>query len=69
MLFDTMDTVVRLMRKTSTRTGLTSTVHVIDKFYQTARKVRDSFVETARIIYHKLLPKWNYTALPNPCLG
>lgn len=64
MLFDTIDTVVRLMRKTSTRTGLTSTVHVVNKVYQKARKVRDDFLETARITYDKLLPKWNYTVLP-----
>jgi len=63
MLFDSLETVVRLMRKTSTQTGLTSTVHVINKFYQKARKVRDDFLETARIAYDKVLPKWNYTAL------
>ena len=65
MLFDTIETATRLMRKTKTRTGLTSSVHVIKKLYHKGRKVRDNFLETARIIYDTILPKWNYTALIN----
>lgn len=64
MLLDTLQTAVRLMRKTSTRMGLTSTVHVIKKLYHKGRQVRDNFLETARIVYEPHLPKWNYTALP-----
>lgn len=65
MLLDTIETAVRLMRKTKTRTGLTSSVHVINKVYNKGRKVRDNFLETARILYDTILPKWNYTALTN----
>ena len=35
MLFDTLDTVVTLMRKASTRTGLRTTVNVIRRHYET----------------------------------
>jgi hypothetical protein len=64
MLFDTIETAVRLMRKTKTKTGLTSTVHVIKKLYEKGRKVRDNFLETARIVYDAVLPKWNYKVQP-----
>jgi hypothetical protein len=38
-LFDALETVVELMRKASTRTGLRTTVNVIRRVYQTGRKV------------------------------
>jgi biotin operon repressor len=65
MLLDTIETAVRLMRKTKTKTGLTSSVRVIEKVYNKGRKVRDNFRETARIVYDTILPQWNYTALAN----
>jgi hypothetical protein len=64
MLFDTVDTVVRLMRKASTRTGLRTTVNVIRRIYQTGRKVADTFRSTMTILFDNLLPKWNYVAQP-----
>jgi len=39
MLFDTLDTVVRLMRKASTTTGLRTTVNIIHRAYEIGRKV------------------------------
>lgn len=38
LLFDSLDTVVRLMRKAATTTGLTTTVNVIRRVYQTGAK-------------------------------
>jgi hypothetical protein len=64
MLFDTLDTVVRLMRKTSTRTGLRATVNVIRRLYQIGRKVADEFKTTMTILFDNALPKWNYVAHP-----
>lgn len=64
MLFDTLQTAVRLMRKTATRTGLTATVHVIQKIYEKGRKVRDDFQQTMRLLFEPFIPQWNYTALP-----
>lgn len=62
MLFDTVDTVVRLMRKASTTTGLQTTVNVIRRVYQTGRKVADDFKDRMRIAFDDLLPQWNYVA-------
>ena len=64
MLFDTLDTVVRLMRKASTTTGLQTTVNVIRRAYETGRKVADTFKATMTILFDELLPKWNYVAKP-----
>ena len=64
MLFDTLDTVVRLMRKTSTTTGLRATVNIIRRVYETGRKVAATFKETMTILFDDVLPRWNYRALP-----
>ena len=64
ILFDTLETVVRLMRKTSTTTGLQATVNVIRRVYETGRKVAHNFKETMTILFDDVLPKWNYRAVP-----
>ena len=64
MLFDCVDTVVNLMRQTSTRTGLRATVNVIERLYETGQKATDEMKSQLRITYDKILPKWNYTANP-----
>lgn len=64
MLFDTLDTVVRLMRKASTTTGLRTTVNVIRRNYETGRKYAADFKANIPILFDNLLPKWNYVATP-----
>lgn len=64
MLFDTLDTAVRLMRNASTTTGLKTTVNVIRRVYETGRKVARNFKATMTILFDELLPKWNYRAVP-----
>jgi hypothetical protein len=64
MLFDTLDTVVRLIRKASTATGLHTTVNVIRRVYETSRQVADDFKGTMAILFDELLPKWNDVATP-----
>jgi hypothetical protein len=64
MLFDTLDTVVRLMRKASTTTGLQTTVNVIRRVYKIGRKFSDNFKATMPILFDNLLPKWNYVVTP-----
>ena len=64
MLFDTLDTVVTLMRKASTSTGLRTTVNVIRRHYETGRKATAQLKQNLRIVFDNLLPKWNYRAIP-----
>ena len=64
VLFDTLDTVVRLMRKAATTTGLKTTVNVIRRVYATGRIVAEDFKAAMPILFDKLLPRWNYRAMP-----
>ena len=64
MLFDTLDTVVSLMRRASTATGLTTTVNVIRRAYETGRNATDVMKQHLKIVYDDLLPNWNYRAIP-----
>ena len=52
------------MAKTSTQQGLSVTLDVIDHVYETGRKTADDFRETMTIVFDKVLPQWNYTAVP-----
>jgi DDE family transposase len=64
MLFDKLDTVVTLMRKASTSTGLRTTVNVIRRHYETGRNATEHMKQNLKIVFDNLLPKWNYRAIP-----
>jgi hypothetical protein len=64
VLFDALATVRSLMKKTSTRTGLSVTVRVIEKIYETGRKAAEAFKQNTPILFDDLLPKWNYRIVP-----
>jgi len=64
MLFDCIETVVDLMRQTTTRTGLRATVNVIKRAYETGQKATAEMKSNLSIVFDKMLPKWNYTAQP-----
>ena len=64
VVFASIELVKELMEKTHTQTGLKAFVHIIDKVYQTGRKVAEEFKQTMRIVFDALLPRWNYCAVP-----
>lgn len=64
MLFDTVETVVALMRKATTTTGLKTTVNVIRRFYEIGRNATAEIKHNLKIVFDDLLPKWNYRAIP-----
>lgn len=64
VVFKSVELVKELMEKTHTRQGLTVTVQIVDKAYQTGREVAKGFKETMRIVFDEFLPQWNYTAVP-----
>ena len=66
VIFTSIELVKELMEKTHTKTGLKAFVHIIDRAYQTGRKVADNFKEHMRIIFDDFLPRWNYRAVPLP---
>ncbi|NJP11783.1 MAG: hypothetical protein HC866_21840 [Leptolyngbyaceae cyanobacterium RU_5_1] len=64
MIFDSVQTVRDLMATATTRTGLHVFTTILDKTYQTGRKVTDDFKSNVQIVFDKFLPQWNYTAKP-----
>ena len=58
------ETVVKLIASTKTRNGLTVAARVDDKEYATGIKHSDEEMAKLSIEPHPLLPKWNYTILP-----
>ena len=64
VLFNSLQTVMQLIEKTKTKQGLSVTVRVLDKLYETGRKVSDTFKKHMPIIFDPVLPKWNYQAVP-----
>jgi hypothetical protein len=66
VLFDTLETVVRMMRRAATSTGLQTTVNVIRRVYAIGRKVATDFKAGMTLLFDNLLPRWNYVAVPQP---
>ena len=64
VIFRTLETVRYYISKTETTTGLIVGVRVLDKAYQTGRKCATGFKESMKIVFDKILPKWNYRAIP-----
>ena len=67
VVFSSLEVVTDLISKTRTEKGLKVFVHVIDKIYETGRKVKETFKSNMRIVFDKVLPKWNYCAVPKTC--
>ena len=67
-IFTSIELVKSLIEKTSTKTGLSVVVNLMDKVYAKGREVADGFKENLPIIFDEYLPKWSYRAIPqNNC--
>ena len=66
VIFHTLETAKHYIGKTETTTGLKVIVGVLEKVYATGRKYMANFKETMTIVFDEVLPKWNYTAKPQP---
>lgn len=64
VIFERVEIMRDLMAKATTQTGLTVVATVVDKVYETGRKVADDFKQTMQIVFDQYLPQWNYTAKP-----
>lgn len=65
LIFRSVDIVVEAMGKTSTKKGLQVVSRLLDKVYQTGKKVTNGFKEHMKIVFDDYLPKWNYRAVPS----
>ncbi|VTS10043.1 Rhodopirellula transposase family protein OS=Oscillatoria nigro-viridis PCC 7112 GN=Osc7112_2341 PE=4 SV=1: DDE_Tnp_ISAZ013 [Gemmata obscuriglobus UQM 2246] len=66
MVFHTVEAVRHYMAKSETTTGLRIFVGRLNKAYATGRKCVTGFKKAMKIVFDPVLPKWNYTALPDP---
>lgn len=64
VIFTSMGLVQQRMAQARTRTGLQVVVNVVDKIYQTGRKVAAEVKETLHLVRDAVLPKLNYRILP-----
>jgi hypothetical protein len=64
VIFQSVEMVCELMAKAKTKTGLSVFATVLDKVYETGRKVSQGFKGTMQIVFDEFLPQWNYTAKP-----
>ena len=66
MIFQTLKTVQYSIAKAETTTGLKVKVSILNKIYKTGRKYAAGFKKSMKIVFDKVLPKWNYRAVPKP---
>jgi len=64
VIFETAETAKRFIENAETATGLKVVVRFLDKVYATGRKCAADFKKTMKIVFDTVLPKWNYTAVP-----
>lgn len=64
VIFKSVELVNELMAATKTTTGLKVFSGILDRTFETGRKVADDFKETMRIQFDVYLPQWNYVAAP-----
>lgn len=64
VVFTSVDLVRRLMQKARTRAGLSVVVDIVEKVYQTGRRVADEVKKTLNFVRDDLLPNLNYRILP-----
>jgi hypothetical protein len=64
VIFKSIGLVKQLISQTQTKSGLQVIVDIIDKVYQTGRKVASTFKQNLPIVFDESLPKWNYTVIP-----
>lgn len=63
VIFKTVEQVRHYMAKTTTHTGLSVAVNILEKIYQKGRKVAEGFKNSMRIVFDNILPRFNYRAL------
>jgi Rhodopirellula transposase DDE domain len=64
VIFRSVALVKQLMEKARTRTGLQVVVDVVEKVYETGRRVADEVKKTLNFVRDALLPQLNYRVLP-----
>lgn len=64
IILECVEQVQYYMSKAATQTGLKVVVNILDKVYETGRKVTAGFKKSMKLVFDKALPKFNYQAIP-----
>ena len=64
VVFKSVELVNQLMGKAKTTAGLKVFSSILNKPFETGRKVTDGFKENMRIQFDDFLSQWNYRAIP-----
>jgi hypothetical protein len=64
VIFKSLEIVKEHMEKAATKTGLKVVCKILDKVYETGKKVTQDFKKSMKIVFDEYLPKWNYRAIP-----
>ena len=64
VILKSVELVKELMASAKTKTGLKVFTSILEKTFETKRKVTDDFRAKMRIQFDDYLPQWNYTAIP-----
>lgn len=62
---DSLETILKYARTTTTRTGLQVRAHLVRRQYPKGRKITDAQMKALAIVKDERLPKWNYTISPS----
>jgi hypothetical protein len=65
LLLTTLEVAVAAMSRTSTKKGLTTTVHVLAGDYPLKEGYPEDYRENMKIRFDEELPAWNYRAIPS----
>jgi len=60
----TWETMLGLIRGTTTQTGLKVSAHLLEGIFETGKKVSDAVMKTLNMTRHAICPQWNYTMHP-----
>ncbi len=64
LIFRSIEIVKEAMGNAKTKTGLKTISSVLEKTYDTGKKVSSDFKKNMKIIFDDFLPQWNYRAVP-----
>jgi hypothetical protein len=60
----TVETMLGLIRGTTTQTGLQVSAHVLEGVFETGKKVSNAVIKALNMTRHAICPRWNYTIRP-----
>ena len=64
VILKSIEMLKQLFETARTQTGLKVVVQILDQIFITGKKVADDFKKNMTLVFDKVLPRWNYTAIP-----